>query len=660
RSRPGSPSPSSSVREVWCTKKGDFRKFAARLGEAESDYAALAGELDDVVRGMLDFRALAAFADVAVSALRAGQRFAREYGLAKRRRGLVDFDDLIREAVVLLKTPGMGDWVRYKLDQSIDHILVDEAQDTNKAQWEIVRALAGEFLETAPEDRPRPRTIFAVGDFKQAIFGFQGTNPREFLTAREAFARYIADRERELLDIPLDESYRSSPPILDFVDAAICELGHEAIGLDRAVNAHRSALKKARLPGRVTLWEPVHVDEQPADEGEEGWIDDAKRTFAGLLARQVREWLDDGLWLEGQGRALRPEDVLILVRSRVTLAPLIVARLHAEGVPVAGVDRLTLTAPLAIRDLLAALRFALQPRDDLTLASLLVSPLFGWSQDALYESAFGRRGDLWRTIRESGAHGETVAGLEIILGFADLSTPYQLLETILSGPIDGRRKLLARLGEEARDPIEELLNAALAFEGEGTPTLQRFIDWFDRGEVEIKRDPSAPLDAVRVMTVHGAKGLQAPLVILADATADPDKIPFRSIALDVPGAGQVPLPRPRKAEQLGALTERVEALSRAEREEHWRLLYVALTRAEERLVIGGALGKSARDGAPRESWYALCERAMARLGGEAGEDMLFGEARHFAGAPPTEFKRRETRERIAPPLHAQPAWLRAP
>jgi ATP-dependent helicase/nuclease subunit A len=287
---------------------------------------------------------------------------------------------------------------------------------------------------------------------------------------------------------------------------------------------------------------------------------------------------------------------------------------------------------LAVQDLLAAIRFALQPEDDLTLASLLVSPLIGWSQDELYELAHDRgRISLWRALRR---RPEAVPPLlSTLLGMADFATPYQLLETILSGPGDGRRRLIERLGEEARDPIEELLNTALAFEDGDVPSLQRFLEWLDRDDFEIARDPSAPHDAVRVMTVHGAKGLQAPLVILADAAFDPERTPARAVALEVEGVGAVPVFRPRRDEQIARLAEAVREAEARDREEHWRLLYVAATRAEEMLVIGGALGPAMRGRPPAQSWYAALEAVLADLGAEPEADELWGERRRYSDGP---------------------------
>ncbi|MGP1282754.1 MAG: double-strand break repair helicase AddA [Parasphingopyxis sp.] len=661
------------LRGIWATQKGDLRKFTTKLIDSDPDYTRLCAELDTAVGRLLALRIKAEFADFAAAALRAGRMFAEDYAIAKRRVGALDFDDMIRLTRYLLGQEGIGDWVRYKLDRSIDHILVDEAQDTNVAQWSIIEGLSAEFFETDPDSADAVhRTIFAVGDFKQAIFGFQGTNPQAFEDAKRAFAAHIAERERELRDLSLDRSYRSSPAILELVDAVMDGIGGAAIGLPGALRSHVSAHEGR--PGRVTLLKPVRgaaVDD--ADPGEEGWLADAKLALARKMAKQVKDWIAEGpdqLWLAGKGRALRPEDVLILVRSRGELASLLVARLHEEGVPVAGVDRLMLTDPLAIQDLLAALRLALQPEDDLNFANLLVSPLIGWSQDELYALAKGRRSSLWSALRDafetedpqSGNMGDARLVVNAILDQADFVTPYQLLESILSGPVQGRKKLLARLGEEARDPIEELLNAALLFEADNPPSLQHFLDWFDRGDAEIKRDPAAPLDAVRVMTVHGAKGLQAPLVILADATFDPDLARSRTVDFELADdRPPVPLPYPRKAEQVDALADAVERQKAADREEHWRLLYVALTRAEEQLVIGGSLGPRNRDDAPQNSWYAAVERAMDAFGGDWRDSDLWQGVRLFDGAAaPQSSPRGAATRRSAPPDLGKPDWLGRP
>ncbi|PWG01295.1 double-strand break repair helicase AddA [Sphingosinicella humi] len=645
-------------------KDGEPRSISAGLLKADPDYADHAARLVECCRALLAMRAAAGLVALFAAGLRAGQTFARAYGEAKRAQGVVDFDDLIRTAERLLLEPGMGDWVRYKLDQATDHILVDEAQDTNHSQWNIVRALAleyfaGEGARGGGADEPSGhRTIFTVGDYKQAIFGFQGTDPGSFEIAREWFVRQASAIDRDFLDLSMDRSFRSSPPVLTVVDRFIADQGHGALGLPRRPNPHES--HHATRPGSVILWQPYsdEIAEASDEAGEEGWVSDTVRRYAGKLARQIRHWLDHPFELgeAGNKRPVRPEDILILVRRRSTLVSLIVARLHAEGVPVAGVDRLLLSAPLAVQDLLAAARFAAQPLDDLNLASLLVSPLLGWSQEQLFEVAHKREGSLWSALPQGC---EARKQLGELLAMADYATPHQFLETILSGAMQGRRRLLERLGPEARDPIEELLSLTLEFETTNIPSLQRFLDWFARGDVEIVRDPSAPLDAVRVMTVHGSKGLQAPVVILADSCVDPNRSPGKTAELTLEeGLPPLPVFRPRKDELTEPLKSQIEAQDALDRQEHWRLLYVALTRAEERLYVGGALGPADRNGPPQASWYAALQTSFDGLGCLWEDEPHWGRARRF-GDPETPARAAPTRR---PPERGAdgPEWLHRP
>jgi len=638
-----------ALHEVWATKAGDPRSFAKGQAPQDAAYAEDAGKLHGACGELLALRVKAAYAASLAAGLRAGQAYARAYVAAKRSAGAVDFDDLIRLTVRLLETPGMGEWVRYKLDQRTDHILVDEAQDTNVDQWRIVAALAGEFFAGEGARAGVLRTIFTVGDFKQAIFGFQGTDPKAFSAAELAFTRMAGEHEEPITRLSLDRSFRSTPPVLAVVDELITHLGADAFGLLDEVPPHEAAKAGS---GRVMLWPPVSaLQAEEIAAGEEGWLDDATRIFADRLARQVKTWIDAAPWISTKGRTLRPEDVMILVRKRGELAALLVARLHAHGVPVAGIDRLRLDSPLAVKDLLAAARFALQPGDDLNLAGLLVSPLFGWSQQQLFDVAFQRPGGLFAAIGDT----TTRDALGRILAAADLVTPYRFFEELLSGPLDARRKLLHRLGEEARDPIEELLNAALLFEESGAPSMQLFLDWFDRGEVQIKRDPSAPLDAVRVMTAHGSKGLQAPLVVLADATGDPDRSPGGGLGWPPEeGADPVPIIRPRSHERFAPFATLIEAAEERDLQEHWRLLYVAATRAEEWLAIGGALGPMAKGVPPPRSWYTALAAALDAIGAETIDDPLWGTIRVHAESGPRGAARPV---RIASPPSPPPDWL---
>ena len=655
--------------QVVFTQKGELRVVTTGQTKADAAYQAHVDRLAEAVGELLAFQRGAAFAKAAAAGLRAGTAFAAAYARAKRAAGVADFNDLIRWTRGLLQQDGMGPWIRFKLDQQTDHVLVDEAQDTNADQWAIVDALIEEYFSGSAETDGRERTLFMVGDYKQAIYSFQGSDPQKFDDYRKSIAQRAAGLDlaagtdahvRPFRDLSISASFRSSQAVLDVVDAVIGEVGPGAMGLGRDPAAHVAF--HADRPGLVELWPPFIADGPPRkddDAGEEGWIDAPLRHFADRIARQVRAWLDEAPVMASTGRPLAPGDILILVRSRTELASLIVARLYEQRVAVAGIDRLHLAKPLAVKDLISAIAFAVQPHDDLNLAGLLVSPLVALDQDQLFALAYQRQGSLWRALRErrdepfAGAHA-LLAGL---LDMADYVTPARYLATILSGPIDGRRKLLARLGEEARDPIEELLSSALEFEAQETPSLDRFLAWFASGDVEIKRDASAPSNAVRVMTVHGAKGLEAPLVILADATHDPAKAGGNRSVMDMKAASgdPVPLVRPRADERVSPFREMIEEGKRLDLEEHWRLLYVGLTRAAERLVIAGVMP---RHGVVANSWHARARLAMVALGAENFASPLWGEGLRWSKSGSAGARARRAPIDLGVPL--RPDWLDRP
>jgi ATP-dependent helicase/nuclease subunit A len=628
------------------TKEGG-PKFLANLLKFETSYEEATTDIAAALNAIREQQLLIALADFLAPQLEVGRKFALLWEDAKAREGLVDFDDLIRRAATLLSDRDMAAWIRYKLDRRFDHILIDEAQDTNAQQWAIIDALTDDFFSGDGAQGSRVRTIFTVGDTKQAIFGFQGTSPKNFMDARDRVAaRMRGLREfheaRELQELDLGKSFRTADVVLKFVDRAIAAIGPENFGLREAPPEHVGDQR----PGLVAQWGLV-IDGEEEGEGEEGrtnWLARHDRMLADKIARQVRRWMDEGFPLvKGTVRRAEPGDVMVLVRKRRELAALIVARLYAHGVPVAGVDRLRLGAPLAVQDLMAALRFAVQPLDDLNLACLLVSPLGGWSQEQLLE--FGYRGSkkpLWHHLRD---HAEpfvvaTVETLRAIMGRADFDSPQALLHWMLTDPVlDGRRKLVGRLGREANDPIDELLNAANDYASAHVASLQGFIRWFDAGEGELKREASVSRGQVRVMTVHGSKGLQAPIVILADTAIGPDapdELELENIALDGSRGHPVPLPSMRKDERAGPLVTAHEAAAAETMQEHWRLLYVAMTRAEEALFIAGSLGpRDAKKGVAHEdSWYA---RLQPLFESEPLEDSLWGSRREWgalAGLPP--------------------------
>lgn len=664
------------LHKVLFTQK-DTVKDQASLEKFEESFGQAAESLLACALRVREARTLIALADFLTPALTLGWHFARAWSAAKEREGFIDFDDQIRQAAALLERSGFAEWIRYKLDRRFDHVLVDEAQDTNAAQWRIIDAITDDFFAGQGAKGDRSRTLFVVGDYKQAIFRFQGTSPENFEAARKRvkarMAQAAANAEalranlpaRKLQELGLGRSYRTAQDVLDFVNRAIGHLGHQTFGLSDPAEPH---VGDAARPGHVAFWRPIGVrpdeaDEaaEEAEEGGEGWLSKPDRQLADRIARQVRLWLDEGFVLhKGRKRRAGPGDVMILVRKRRELAGLIVARLHAAGVPVAGVDRLRLGAPLAVRDLLAALRFAAQPLDDLTLANLLVSPLIGWSQEQLLQHGYRTKGEpLWHALRRS-RHPDVaavVARLVALLNRADVDTPQALLHWLLTGEWDARRRLVARLGREANDPIDELLNAAHAHASAHVPSLTSFLHWFDAGEGELKREAGRAEGLVQVMTVHGSKGLQRPIVILADAAGDPKASRAGGIYLpDVHDEARViPLPALAKEERVGRIREAADKAAAADMEEHWRLLYVAMTRAEEALFVTGSL--TAREKAPAaDSWYARLE-AMFPPEAWLDDPLWVARLEHGPAPTPADLPAEDRQAETVPDL---PAWLDRP
>ncbi len=620
------------LHSVWSTQKNELAKVVPK----DDSYLPIAVEMFEWTKKLYNQITLADYAERLSKALLAGKVFSARYAAVKSARGLVDFDDMIRKTAAMLNTGGMADWVRYKLDRQIDHILIDEAQDTNMAQWNIIKALSEDFFSGSGAKGDKVRTVFSVGDFKQAIFGFQGTDPATYAQAGKEFADRISNSGGILEDLTLSQSFRSTKPVLDFVNAVIKAAGAQRFDAAGDIPDHYSIKANA---GMIELFAPVlpiDASEDGNDENDgddESWLTKEKAILAHRIASYVRRLIDEKPVLASTRKPLKPSDIMILLRSRSDLAASLVGRLHAANVPVAGIDRLQLLEPICVQDLLSAVRFVLQPGDDLSLACLLVSPIFGWSQDKLLKHGYREPGAmLWRHLRGQDAIAGDTEHLRTILASADFTTAYQFFETILSGPLQGRKKMVARLGKESLVPIEELLNAALQFEQNHGGGLQAFLAWFESSNSEIKREGVAGNNEVRVMTVHGSKGLQSPVVILADITANPNKKPTGSSELLFENGSRLPLLTIKTSEKVDRLEDVAKLQQKREMAEHARLLYVAMTRAEERLIMAGALSKQAKGEAPVDSWYPALLAGMTALGCEWQDELPWGRVMRFMGA----------------------------
>lgn len=590
-------------------------------------------------------------------------RMLASYQRQKSLRSLLDYDDLIAKTRALLERVEAA-WVLYKLDAGIDHILLDEAQDTGEAQWAILRKLAEEFT-SGGDIREKPRTIFVVGDEKQSIYGFQGAAPAAFGEERHALERRVADARLDFEAITLNTSFRSAPDIMRAVDAVFA-LPENASGLvfDGAGRPELHDTVRRGAPGTVDIWplaandtgEPPDAWTTPVDapERRSGIVKLAER-----IARTLQRWHRTGR--DDRGHPFKAGDVMILLRQRGALFEAIVKALKDAGVPVAGRDRLTLAEHPAVEDLMVLGRTLLLPDDDLALATALKTPLIDLNDDDLLRLAPLRTGSLRQALQDAAATEPRYAAAEEKLVAwtreAGRCGPFRFYADLL-GPGRGRNLALSRLGAEAGDALDAFLNVALDHERRYGPSLAGFLQHVGGSATDVKRDLSASAGEVRVMTVHGSKGLEARIVILADLGPEPGpkRLP-KILAVPEPRGSLVPIWPPASAEDTAATHDAKALVVTQMVEEHHRLLYVAMTRAEDRLIV---CASQAKGEAPAGSWYAMVTEGLAasepglQAIGEGEEAIL----RFSVTAPAMSIEPDEPRPEAS--MLVVPAWLDVP
>ncbi len=628
------------LKALVLTQKGELRKTLLTKDVRIADpataeaYAALA---EEILQLDGDLRA-AELLKANLALLEVGMAVMERYEALKRSGGFCDYDDLIAGTLDLLSDDNVSSaWVLYRLDGGIDHVLVDEAQDTSPEQWEIIRLLTEEFCSgEGARDTAHPRTVFAVGDFKQSIYSFQGAEPMAFRIMRERFEACYGEAEIRFVREEMNISFRTAPVILKAVDRVLEKVD---LGLRERTEPHLAVWSGA--PGLVEMWQP----EFRSDDGgrRDPWRapqrleppDHPRMRLARRIARTIRDLVTRKVPVrdsnvQGNFRPVRYGDFLVLLRRRAELMDAIITALKQEGVPVAGADRLKVTDHLAVQDLMALGRFLLNREDDLSLACVLKSPLLQrddgrpFDDDDLMRLCLSgeRRGSLWARLRRAVEEGAPfVRAVERLEGWwrqAGFLPPYEFYAHLL-GRDGGRRAFLARMGAEAVEPLDVFLDMARSHEMDHSASLTGFLDFLETSEPELKREMESGADEVRVMTVHGAKGLEAPIVFLPDTCDVPEGrgggIIRMAMRPDDPEGPEMPLWTMRSDFRPGAADDRIAEWKKKQQQEYYRLLYVAMTRARDRLYVGGLLSKGRnRDGNPPqpdpESWYAVIRDAL--------------------------------------------------
>jgi ATP-dependent helicase/nuclease subunit A len=537
------------------------------------------------------------------------------YAREKQERGLLDYDDLIEKTRELLERVSSG-WVHYKLDRGVDHVLIDEAQDTSPKQWDIVGHMISEFASGKGAREGVVRTVFAVGDEKQSIFSFQGAAPREFDTRRRSLQRTFIDAGLKFDPVSFTYSFRSGAAILQSVDHVFREadIYRSIHSLDTGYPIHNSLADAG--PSLVELWELQQPDDKQDIEGWRAPFDGLSQTspevkLARRIQAEIKRLVESGTMTGniGKRRPLRYGDMLVLVRRRGNAFDAVIQALKHAGIPVAGADRLKLTEHIAIIDLMNLADALLLPQDDLALATALKSPLFGLNDDDLLTLAWQRTGSLREALtRHAVTDSKFTASLNRLekceFRFA-AETPFAFYAELLGGD-GGRARILRRLGHEANDALDEFLELALAYERKAPASLQGFMAWLRAADTEVKRDMEISRDEVRVMTVHGAKGLEAPVVFLVDTTSSPSDTQRPKLIRMQQG---VMVWAGRKADDpIPVAAARTAMLDETE-DEYRRLLYVAMTRAADRLIVGGCMPGNMIN-VRHQCWYDLITKGL--------------------------------------------------
>jgi len=664
---------------VFLTEKQEPRKslITKKLGEARPGLAQTLYDEGGRIQTLLETRRAVFQRDRTEALLAIASAVAANYLREKQQRGLLDYDDLIDKTLQMLDRVSSS-WVHFKLDRGVDHVLIDEAQDTSPRQWDIVERIIAEFTAGAGARDGIKRTIFAVGDEKQSIFSFQGAAPREFDHRRGDLKLRFEKAGLRFEPVAFNYSFRSGDSVLRAVTHTFqAPEIYKSITTDRDGMPPHMALSDA-APGLIDLWELEKPEERRDIQGWDAPFDQQSETSPTIrLARRVqaeiKTLIDSGTMTGAANRRRRLTygDILVLVRRRDKTFDAVIQALKHAGIPVAGADRLKLTEHIAVIDLMHLADALLLPRDDLALAVALKSPLFGLDDDDLLRIAPDRAGSLREALAAHAAHdARCKAAHDRLMRYerrARSDTPFTFFAWLLGGD-NGRARMLKRLGTEANDALDEFLELALNFERKAPASLQGFMAWLRAADTDVKRDMEMGRDEVRVMTVHGAKGLEASVVFLVDTTTSPMDsqrlnlihLPQGNAAPDAPG---VTVWAGRKADDPAVVANARTAMQQDTEDEYRRLLYVAMTRAADRLIVGGCQPGNRKE-VRENSWYDLIEKGLANSPLQLETiETANGQVRRYGdvaagSALPTSSSATEATVTLDAPI-VLPAWLHA-
>ncbi len=594
-------------RKTLITKRDGDEQTLKQIETLQADYWALKQEYY-----------AACILEQTLGAVHVAKAYLKIYNRLKKERNLMDYADQVRHTLELLSQDHIAPWILYKIDHGIEHVLIDEAQDTSPEQWDIIRKLTTDFFSGLGANDIQ-RTIFAVGDIKQSIYSFQGAEPQGFIDMREYYKAQVLAAQQNWESLPMIVNFRSSSSILASVDTVFQQPDTHAATLEETTIQHQTFKDFKWHAGTVELW-PVFEQKSQKSDGSRYIPTTLLRQprpdilMCTHIATTIKSWLNEKRVLDWTNAPIEPRDIMILVRKRGTLMQKLVNALKKQNIPVAGIDKMRLNEQLSVKDVMALIQFTLNPDDDLNTAICLKTPIINLNDQELEDLCLNRHPKtLWMALRES--QNERLKDIaDYLKSLEDKSaylSPYDVVDYLIHAPcpadaVSGRRAFLKRLGTDCLDPLQELLNQTLHYERQNKADLQSFIHWILNSDTDIKRELSddAQSNEVRILTAHGSKGLEAPIVFLPDTTDAPQS---ESMAKGFMWSDQgFYWGASRMVKTVEATQSIHDSNQKRQMDEYYRLLYVAMTRAKEHLIVTGQKSNTVKE----DTWYGVISSAL--------------------------------------------------
>jgi len=589
----------SNFQSFFCNKKNEFLKRVVTSAVAKEvvNYESRIETLRSLYEQQFNLYQKHQAAELTENLLLIAQIFIKNYNALKAKQNLIDYEDIILRTIELLKHSEHRDNILYKYDLTIEHLLLDEAQDTSPWQWEVINLLLTDLFSGRDVSYPDGeqsimsesqstnnsklnKSFFIVGDEKQSIYSFQGADHKLFSKVKAEYADKLDAIGSNLHTLDLQTSYRSQAPILKLVDDFFNDnkLRSKLVESDQQIE--HKIVREDNNP-ELQLWPKMKgfsKAELPYFEYPKNIVrksskyDEQARNIASFIKSKLAETDKNA----STGKAIEAQDILILARERNQIYDSVINALEQAGISVQSDKSYKLLDQVIIMDLVGFLKYVYFPDDDLNLAAILKSPLFNKSEEELFEICHNREErPVCEVVKNNTQDVEKLENLQEMANILDLEGFYlHILETI-----GLRHAYLENYGRKAASIIELFLNIVTSF-AERDSDKKKFLEFIHSYEIMAKSEIVSDLNNVQLMTMHQSKGLQAPLVIVL---LDKPKTKGKRDYLNIDYANKLILSN--SLSKVAEFTTYFDGFKDKNEAEEMRLLYVALTRARDSLHI---------------------------------------------------------------------------